>query len=103
MAAAQSSRNQSTKHRTAKDDSRSRGVGRAPSRAGERKVYKSITVTASSPDGYSDAIRVAVDKARETVRRLAWWEVLDQRGRLDPDTCEITEFQVTVAIHFEVE
>jgi flavin-binding protein dodecin len=69
----------------------------------DRKVYKSVEVTATSPQDYSDAIRVGVAKARETVRRLSWWEVTDQRGRIDPDTCEIDEFQVTLRIHFEVE
>jgi flavin-binding protein dodecin len=94
---------QSSKHKATKDGDRKAGAGRSPSRKGERKVYKSITVTAASPESYSDAVRVAIDKARETVRRLAWWEVIDQRGRLDPDSSEIMEFQLTLAIHFEVE
>jgi hypothetical protein len=94
---------QTSKYKATKVGERKAGAGRAPSRKGERKVYKSITVTAASPDSYSDAVRVAIDKARETVRRLAWWEVIDQRGRLDPDSSEIMEFQLTLAIHFEVE
>jgi dodecin len=92
-----------TSNKATRVGDRKAGTGRAPSRKGERKVYKSITVTAASPESYSDAVRVAIDKARETVRRLAWWEVIDQRGRLDPDSSEITEFQLTLAIHFEVE
>ncbi|HVS66712.1 MAG TPA: dodecin family protein [Thermoanaerobaculia bacterium] len=87
-----------------KDRARARTSPRSGgSSSPDYKVYKRITVTATSPDGYSDAVRVGIAKARETMRCLSWWQVLDQRGRIDPESCEIDEYQVTLAIHFEVE
>ena len=106
MPAARKSRQNKSQQRTDRPSRTSaERKGRAPaeSRSHERRVYKQITVTATSPEGYSDAVRVAVAKARDTVRSMAWWEVLDQRGRIDPASCEIEEFQITLAIHFEVE
>lgn len=83
--------------RARRDEATARSTGR------DHRVYKRITVTATSPEGYSAAVRTGVAKARETMRGLSWWEVLDQRGRIDPESGEIEVYQVTLAIHFEVE
>ena len=63
-------------------------------------VYKSIEVTGSSTVDVTDAIRTAVDKAKETVRNLEWFEVVSTRGYIADDTMY---FQVTLKIGFRLD
>lgn len=64
-------------------------------------VYKTIEVTGSSKESIQDAVRVAVDKAGETVRNLEWFEVIETRGAIIDQ--HVAYFQVTVKIGFKLD
>lgn len=64
-------------------------------------VYKIIELTGSSPKGTDDAIRNAINKASSTIRKMQWFEVIEQRGYIDDG--DISHFQVTVKIGFTLE
>ncbi|HLY34471.1 MAG TPA: dodecin [Jatrophihabitantaceae bacterium] len=63
-------------------------------------VYKSIEITGSSTVDTTDAIRVAIAKASETIRNVDWFEVVSTRGYV---TENVTYFQVTLKIGFRLE
>jgi dodecin len=63
-------------------------------------VYKSIEVTGSSTVDPTDAIRIAIAKASETIRNVEWFEVVSTRGYIAQET---TYFQVTLKIGFRLE
>jgi len=64
-------------------------------------TYKIIELVGTSPASFAEAVRAAVTEAAKTVRNMAWFEVVDQRGRIDEG--KVTEFQVTVKIGFKLE
>jgi flavin-binding protein dodecin len=65
------------------------------------KVFKKITVTGCSTESYEKAIEVAVEKASESLRGLAWFEVTEFRGGLGADGS--IEWQATVEVAFKVD
>ena len=64
-------------------------------------TYKIIEVVGTSPTSLAEAVRAAVAEASKTVRNMSWFEVVDQRGRIDEG--KVAEFQVTVKIGFKLE
>jgi flavin-binding protein dodecin len=64
-------------------------------------VYKTVEVTGSSTEGSDDAIRKAVAKASQSLRRLEWFEVLEVRGHLQDGA--VAHWQVTIKIGFRLE
>ncbi len=64
-------------------------------------VFKKIEVVGTSSQSLSDAIANAVAKASATVRHTAWFEVVEQRGRIADG--KIDQYQVTVKIGFRLE
>ena len=64
-------------------------------------VYKALELTGSSATSSDDAIRVAIEKASESVRDIRWFEVLDTRGHVEGG--KIAHWQVTVKIGFAVD
>jgi hypothetical protein len=65
------------------------------------RVFKKITVTGCSDDSYEQAIRIAVDKASESLHGLAWFEVKEFRGGLGSDGA--IEWQATIDVAFRVD
>lgn len=63
-------------------------------------VYKALELTGSSATSSDDAIRVAIEKASETVRDIRWFEVLDTRGQVEGG--KIAHWQVTIKVGFTV-
>lgn len=61
-----------------------------------------IEVVGTSNTSFSDAVRGAVRRASETLDDLAWFEVAEMRGRIDPATGDIAEFQVKLDIGFRL-
>jgi hypothetical protein len=70
-------------------------------RMAENSVYKKIEVVGTSTKSFSDAVKVAVARAAETVKNMSWFEVLEQRGVIRDG--KVTEYQVTVKIGFRVD
>jgi len=64
-------------------------------------IYKVIELVGTSPTSFAEAVRAAVDEASKTVRNMGWFEVVDQRGRIDDG--KVTEFQVTIKVGFKLE
>jgi dodecin len=64
-------------------------------------TFKVVRVVGTSPISFAEAVKSAVVDASETVRHMAWFEVVEQRGRIEGG--EVKEFQVTVNIGFKVE
>jgi flavin-binding protein dodecin len=64
-------------------------------------VYKSVEITATSPDGVKEAIDGAVAKASQSLRNLDWFEVTSVRGQIDGGS--VAHYQVTLKIGFRLE
>jgi len=64
-------------------------------------IFKVTELVGTSQESFAEAVRVAVDEAAKTVRNMAWFEVVEQRGRIDKG--KVAEFQVTIKIGFKLE
>ena len=64
-------------------------------------VYKSVEITGSSPEGVTQAIDRAVEKASRSLRNLDWFEVTEIRGHLEDG--RVGHDQVTVKVGFRLE
>jgi dodecin len=62
-------------------------------------VYKGVTVVGTSNESFSEAIRVAIERAQQTIHELRWFEIRDQRGALYEGKIE---YQVTVEVFFKL-
>ena len=65
------------------------------------RVFKKISVTGCSSESYERAIEVAVEKASESLRGLAWFEVKEFRGGLGSDGN--IEWQATIEVAFKID
>lgn len=61
------------------------------------KSYNIITKVGVSTVSFSDAVRTIVEEEKK-VKTVSWFEVVEQRGRLDRDGQ--VEFQVTVNLGY---
>ena len=64
-------------------------------------TYKILELVGTSPISFAEAVKAAVAEASKTVRHMAWFEVIDERGRIADG--EVQEFQVTIKIGFKIE
>ena len=64
-------------------------------------TFKLVKIVGTSPVGISEAIRAAVAEAAKTVRQMSWFEVVEQRGRIEGG--EVTEYQVTIQVGFKID
>lgn len=65
------------------------------------KAYKKIEVVGVSERSMSEAVNAAIEKAAGTMRNMHWFEVVEQRGRIEDG--KVAEYQVTVKIGFKIE
>ena len=65
------------------------------------RTYRVIEIVGTSPDGVEPAIRNALQRARETVRHLDWFEVTQVRGQIENQ--EVAHFQVGLKVGFRLE
>jgi flavin-binding protein dodecin len=63
-------------------------------------VFKKITVTGCSTESYERAIETAVEKASESLRGLAWFEVTEFRGGIRDGSLE---YQATIEVAFKID
>jgi len=63
------------------------------------RTYKLIELVGTSAKSYEDAIKSAIDKARESLSDLAWWEVTELRGGLHEGALE---YQAKLKLAFKV-
>jgi flavin-binding protein dodecin len=64
-------------------------------------VYKSVEITGSSPEGVTEAIDRAVQKASNTLRHLDWFELTSVRGQIADG--RVAYYQATLKIGFRLE
>jgi dodecin len=66
----------------------------------EAKLYRKTELVGTSTTSFDDAVKRAIERAQKTLRNLQWFEIKEQRGRIDGSTIE---YQVTVEIGFTLE
>lgn len=66
----------------------------------EAKIYRKTELVGTSTVGFDDAVKRAVERAQKTLRNVQWFEVKEQRGRIDGNTIE---YQVNLEIGFALE
>ena len=66
-------------------------------------VAKIIELVGSSDKGWTEAVEVALDEAKKTIKDITGVEVNDITASVDPNTNTIKEYKVGVKIVFGVE
>lgn len=64
-------------------------------------IYKKVEVVGTSEVSFADAVKSAVAEAGKTIHHMAWFEVVEERGRIQDG--KVAEFQVTIAIGFKLD
>ncbi len=64
-------------------------------------TYKLVHLVGTSPVSFAEAVKSAVAEASKTIRHMDWFEVVEQRGRIQEG--KVQEFQVTVKVGFKIE
>lgn len=64
-------------------------------------IFKKVDIVGTSEIDFADAVKAAVAEAGKTIRHMAWFEVVEQRGGIKDGA--VAEFQVTVRIGFRLE
>ena len=64
-------------------------------------TYKKIEVVGTSNVGFTEAVQSAIAEASQTVRRMDWFEVIEQRGNIKDN--KVAEYQVVLKIGFRIE
>ena len=64
-------------------------------------IYKKIELVGSSPVGFDQAVKNAVERAEKTVRNMRWFEVTETRGFIDNG--KIDHWQVTLKVGFTLD
>jgi hypothetical protein len=67
----------------------------------DHHIYKIVELVGSSPDSIEDAIKSALARARQTLRNLRWFEVVETRGHIEDG--EVHHYQVTLKVGFTLE
>lgn len=62
-------------------------------------VFKGVTVVGTSEQGFSHAIELAIERAKQTIRELRWFAVQEQRGAVRDGKIE---YQVTLEVFFKL-
>lgn len=68
---------------------------------GDSRVYKKVEVIGTSSESVEGAIQRAVDRAKESLEKLSWFEVQEVRGHINDDG-KVAEYQVVLKIAFEL-
>lgn len=63
-------------------------------------VFKGVEIVGTSDQGFNQAIEVAVERARRTLRELSWFVVEEMRGGLQKGRLE---YQVTLRVFFKLD
>lgn len=64
-------------------------------------TFKKVEIVGTSEVSFSEAVKNAVAEASKTIRKMSWFEVVEQRGAIKDGT--VVEFQVTLRVGFKIE
>jgi len=64
-------------------------------------TYKKIEIVGTSTVGFAEAVQSAIAEASQTVRRMNWFEVIEQRGNIKDN--KVAEYQVVLKVGFKIE
>jgi flavin-binding protein dodecin len=64
------------------------------------KTYKLIELVGVSEVSAEEAIRNAITQASQSLKGLAWYEVIETRGLIQDG--KVSEFQVTLKVGFRI-
>lgn len=64
-------------------------------------VYKVVELAGSSTNSIEEAIKVAIERAGETLRKLRWFEVVQMRGCIEDGA--VVRYQVVLKVGFALE
>jgi dodecin len=64
-------------------------------------IYKVVELVGTSESSIEDAIQSAISRARETLRNLRWFEVVQTRGHIEDG--KVRHYQVTLKVGFTME
>ena len=65
------------------------------------RVYKKIELVGVSAKSFEEAISNAIEKASKTLHGVAWFEVVEQHGRVVEG--KVTEFQAVIKVAFKLD
>ena len=68
---------------------------------GDARVYKKVEVISTSKQSVEKAIQNSLDRAKEYLEKLSWFEVQEVRGHID-DAGKVSEYQAILKIAFEL-
>ena len=64
------------------------------------RTYKQIELVGIAEKGYEEAIQNAISKASQTLEDIAWFEVIEQRGKVSAG--KVVEYQVILKLAFKL-
>ena len=64
-------------------------------------IYKKIELVGSSPNGFEEAVKNALARAKKTVRNMRWFEVTETRVYLEEG--KLAHWQVTLKVGFTLD
>ena len=64
------------------------------------RTYKQIELVGIAEEGYEQAIQNAISKASQTLEDMAWFEVIEQRGKVSSG--KVVEYQVIIKVAFKL-
>ncbi len=67
------------------------------------KTYKVIRLAGTSDKSHDEAVQNALDDAHHSLKGLNWFEVKEQRGRIDEKSGRVVEWQVVMDVGFKIE
>ena len=65
------------------------------------RVYKKIEIIGISPVSFEDAVNKAVEKASSSLHGLAWFDVMEQHGRIENG--KVAEYQAVIKVAFKLD
>jgi flavin-binding protein dodecin len=68
---------------------------------GKNRTYKKLEIIGVSPVSVEQAIQVALDRSRQTLEGLSWFEVEEIRGHVGEDG-KVAEYQVVLKVAFQL-
>ena len=68
---------------------------------GDSRIYKKVEIIGTSSESVEAAIQRAVDRAKDSLEKLSWFEVKDVIWHIDSD-CKVSEYQLVLKISFEL-